>query len=120
METGTAPATGIVGPRSRSMAGASALPTAAPPSATPPSDASEHPPDVPTHQHMMLRTGAAPRGPCRVLLVEDDAGVAGALRAVLTLHGCIVTVAPTVARALQELRRSPHCVVLDLMLPDGC
>jgi DNA-binding response OmpR family regulator len=54
-----------------------------------------------------------------VLLVEDDASVAGALRAVLTRRGWDVTTAGTVSEALERLARNPHCVVLDLMLPDG-
>ena len=58
------------------------------------------------------------------MLVEDDAGSAKALRALLQLRGFDVVVATTVADGLAALRATGGAstidyVVLDLMLPDG-
>ncbi len=55
----------------------------------------------------------------RVLLIEDDATSAAALRIILTRRGCDVTVASSIAEATEFLERSPSTVLLDLMLPDG-
>ena len=62
-----------------------------------------------------------PRDSPVLLLVEDDPSTASAMRRILKRWGWDVTVAETVAAAVQYLRGSspPQCVVLDLMLPDG-
>ena len=75
--------------------------------------------EAPAHRRRTRRGCAPPELSWRVLLVEDDASAAGALRAVLTRRGWDVTIAATVADALERLDRKPHCLVLDLMLPDG-
>jgi len=54
-----------------------------------------------------------------VLLVEDDAQTVRALRLILTMHDCDVTVAPTLEQGLDLLRRNPAIILTDLMLPDG-
>lgn len=56
----------------------------------------------------------------RVLLVEDDGGIAGMLQLELEGAGHVVEVAPTLAAARTSLaRRDPELVLLDLNLPDG-
>jgi DNA-binding response OmpR family regulator len=55
----------------------------------------------------------------RVLVVEDDAASCAALLRILDNRGWIVTVAQTVAEAMASLDPPPHCILLDLMLPDG-
>lgn len=56
----------------------------------------------------------------RVLVVEDDEGIAQGLRAHLRQHGCAVDIAGTVAEAWTALRAEPfELVLLDLGLPDG-
>jgi DNA-binding response OmpR family regulator len=55
----------------------------------------------------------------RVLIVEDDAASCGALLRILEHRGWVVTVAQTVAEAMESLDPPPHCILLDLMLPDG-
>jgi DNA-binding response OmpR family regulator len=64
-------------------------------------------------------TSASPTTRCDVLLVEDDADTVRALRIILTMHDCDVTVARTLEEGLDLLRRNPTIVVTDLMLPDG-
>jgi len=55
-----------------------------------------------------------------VLLVEDDAVSATALKTLLLYRGFDVSVANTVAQGLARLSASkPDYVILDLMLPDG-
>jgi CheY-like chemotaxis protein len=54
-----------------------------------------------------------------VLLVEDDAVSASALRTILTRLGWKVTEAPTIRDARASLHQPFQVVVLDLMLPDG-
>lgn len=75
--------------------------------------------DRPEQRRGLRRASIPPGLSWRVLVVEDDASIAGALRAVLTRRGWDVTTAGTVAEALERLENQPHCVVLDLMLPDG-
>ena len=56
----------------------------------------------------------------RVLVVEDEAKVANALRRGLETEAFEVTVAHTIESALGEIAASPFDVILlDLMLPDG-
>lgn len=56
----------------------------------------------------------------RVLIVEDDAGIASGLAATLKSSGCAVDVTPTLALATAALRVEPFdLVLLDLGLPDG-
>ena len=66
-----------------------------------------------------LNLGATKVNGYRVLLVEDDAVTRNALRRLLTHKGWVVTVATTVAEAMDSLNPPPHCILLDLMLPDG-
>ena len=56
----------------------------------------------------------------RVLVVEDDEGIAEGLRAHLRQHGCAVDLAGTLAAAWTALRAEPfELLLLDLGLPDG-
>lgn len=56
----------------------------------------------------------------RVLMVEDEDGIAELLRFTLGNAGFDVTVAETVAQARQHVREIlPHVVLLDWMLPDA-
>ncbi|WP_460466922.1 response regulator transcription factor [Calidifontibacter terrae] len=56
----------------------------------------------------------------RVLVVEDEAGLAEALVAAFGFRGWEASSAGTVAQATEEVRlRQPDLVVLDVMLPDG-
>lgn len=56
-----------------------------------------------------------------VLLVDDDASVRGAFGDLLRHAGCRVESAATLAEASRKLDRGrPTCVLLDLLLPDGC
>ncbi|QOV89118.1 response regulator transcription factor [Humisphaera borealis] len=55
-----------------------------------------------------------------ILIVEDDAISAQAMRILLRRSGWLVEVAPTIADANAYLdRNTPHTIILDLMLPDG-
>jgi DNA-binding response OmpR family regulator len=56
----------------------------------------------------------------RVLVVEDDTGIADFIKRGLTLNGFDVDVAHTARAGLEAaISRAPDVVVLDLMLPDG-
>ena len=55
----------------------------------------------------------------RILLVEDDNESGDILRRLMTHKGWVVTVAKSVAEAMDSLHPPPHCILLDLMLPDG-
>lgn len=56
----------------------------------------------------------------KILLVEDDTAIAGALTAFLTQKGCRVTVCPTLSGARDRLATDlPDVAVLDWNLPDG-
>jgi DNA-binding response OmpR family regulator len=62
----------------------------------------------------------APRNlPLRVLVVEDDSPTAHAMELLLRHHGYDVLMANSVEAALGHVASEPHCVLLDLMLPDG-
>ena len=55
----------------------------------------------------------------RVLLIEDEANIAEAIRFLLTRDGCEVDVRPDGGSALATLAADlPDLVILDLMLPD--
>lgn len=55
----------------------------------------------------------------RILLVEDDDGVAEGLSSLLEAEGFLVTLAPTGAQAIEMARADlPDAVVLDIGLPD--
>lgn len=54
-----------------------------------------------------------------VLIVEDDPATGKALRRLFRLKGWSVTLATTVADALESLTPPPYFILLDLMLPDG-
>lgn len=63
----------------------------------------------------------APEGPPLVLVVEDDAGTAAVVDAVLRKNGYGTRLAANlheVKRALSQ-RPAPHLVLLDVMLPDA-
>ena len=72
-------------------------------------------------RHASRRKSAAPppTGKCHVLLIEDDAPTANALRVLLTMHGCEVAIARSLEQGLDLLRTNPTAIVVDLMLPDG-
>ena len=55
----------------------------------------------------------------RILVVEDDAASSNALRRLLANKGWVVSVAKSVAEAMDSLCPPPHYILLDLMLPDG-
>lgn len=56
----------------------------------------------------------------KILLVEDDTAIAGALTTFLTEKGCRVTVCPTFSGARERLTTAlPDVAVLDWNLPDG-
>ena len=56
-----------------------------------------------------------------VLLVDDDPAVRGAFDDLLRHAGCRVESAGTLAEAAKKFDRGkPTCVLLDLLLPDGC
>src|SRR5690348_10438978 len=55
----------------------------------------------------------------RVLVVEDDTAACDALLRLLDHHQWVVTVANSVAEAMESLHPPPHCILLDLTLPDG-
>ena len=55
----------------------------------------------------------------RVLVVEDDPASRRALVSLLKLHGFEATFAANLSEAIGLMRSSPHCILLDLMLPDG-
>ena len=56
----------------------------------------------------------------RVLVVEDDYGVARAVQLLLRHSGFEPLVAESVREAMKQLANEPEWVILDLMLPDGC
>lgn len=57
--------------------------------------------------------------PCRVLIVEDDAGIRMFLKTTLISNGCDVILAETGREALDMMpSHCPDCVLLDLGLPD--
>jgi CheY-like chemotaxis protein len=55
----------------------------------------------------------------RILVVEDDAASRDTLRRLFAHEGWVVSVAKTVTEAMTKLNPPPHCILLDLMLPDG-
>src|SRR4051794_5324183 len=55
----------------------------------------------------------------RLLVVEDHEGTRHVLRSLFIRLGWEVRVAGTIAEGLALLEPPPHCVLLDLMLPDG-
>ena len=56
----------------------------------------------------------------KILLVEDDTAIAGALTTFLTQKGCRVTVCPTLSGARDRLATDlPDVALLDWNLPDG-
>jgi two-component system phosphate regulon response regulator PhoB len=56
----------------------------------------------------------------RILLVEDEAGIAELLRYTLSNAGFDVTITDTVGQARRHVREIlPHIVLLDWMLPDA-
>ncbi len=58
--------------------------------------------------------------PCRILLVEDHADTAAMMRRLLGRRGYAVTLATTVAEALQAATSQPFDLLIsDLGLPDG-
>src|SRR4051794_3761034 len=74
--------------------------------------------DGPRGPHMS-RNGGGPMDRPRLLVVDDDPCTRMALHALFTRRGWEVALASTVAAGLAGLVPSPHCVILDLMLPDG-
>ena len=54
-----------------------------------------------------------------ILLVEDESSIREPLAEVLRSEGFETLVAGTVAEALEQARREPDLVLLDVMLPDG-
>src|SRR5512144_3256084 len=54
-----------------------------------------------------------------ILLVEDEASIVEPLAEVLRSEGFETLLAGTVAEALEQARREPDLVLLDVMLPDG-
>jgi two-component system response regulator RegX3 len=54
-----------------------------------------------------------------ILLVEDETSIREPLAEVLRSEGFETLVAGSVAEALEQARRDPDLVLLDVMLPDG-
>jgi two-component system, OmpR family, response regulator RegX3 len=54
-----------------------------------------------------------------ILLVEDESSIVEPLAEVLRSEGFETLLAGTVAEALEQARRDPDLVLLDVMLPDG-
>src|SRR4051794_33861317 len=80
----------------------------------------EQRPDGGHHAKSAGPAAAEGRRALRVLLVEDDRSTRAALRRILAYAGHDVRAVETLAEGLTELAWPPDCVVLDLMLPDGC
>jgi DNA-binding response OmpR family regulator len=55
----------------------------------------------------------------RLLVVDDDEYTRSALATLFSWQGWQVSLASTVAEGLARLEVAPHCVILDLNLPDG-
>jgi CheY-like chemotaxis protein len=55
----------------------------------------------------------------RLLVVEDDTSSGDVLRRLFANRGWVVSVATSISEALASLNPPPHCIVLDLILPDG-
>lgn len=55
----------------------------------------------------------------RLLVIDDDVYTRNALHALFTPRGWDVGLAGTVAEGLVGLEPAPHCIILDLNLPDG-
>src|SRR4051794_21516542 len=55
----------------------------------------------------------------RILVVEDDPASRDALLRLIDHRQWVITVAKTVAEAMEALNPPPHCILLDLKLPDG-
>jgi DNA-binding response OmpR family regulator len=73
-----------------------------------------------TIEPQQMTTQANGTGTMRVLIVEDDAGIATGLAATLKASGYAVDVTSTLALASAALRVEPFdLVLLDLGLPDG-
>lgn len=68
---------------------------------------------------MLTKTGNETGPRIRVLIVEDDRASRAALTSLLKLIGFEPIAARTVAEGLRLLEQKPHCIILDLMLPDG-
>ena len=54
-----------------------------------------------------------------VLIVEDDPATGDALGRLFSHRGMVVDVARNVTEGMAFLKSKPHCIILDLMLPDG-
>ncbi len=78
------------------------------------------PDNMPDMTHSMQKEFEQPKLPRRILVVEDDASLAGLEADVLTACGYAVTIAHTGELAVLALRESiPDLVVLDLELHGG-
>ncbi|WP_435017282.1 response regulator [Tundrisphaera sp. TA3] len=55
----------------------------------------------------------------RLLVIDDDVYTRNALHALFTPRGWQVGLAGSVAEGLVGLDPAPHCIILDLNLPDG-
>jgi two-component system response regulator RegA len=55
----------------------------------------------------------------RLLVIDDDYYTRHALRNLFGRRGWEVGLASTVAEGLSQLDSAPHCIILDLNLPDG-
>ena len=55
----------------------------------------------------------------RVLVVEDDPASRHALRRLFAHRGWLVSLAESVTEGMAKLDPPPHCILLDLTLPDG-
>ena len=55
----------------------------------------------------------------RLLVIDDDFYTRHALHNLFSRRGWQVRLASTVAEGLERLDPAPHCIILDLELPDG-
>src|SRR3954447_19635874 len=63
--------------------------------------------------------GATAMNGYRILVIDDDKATRDALGRLFAHKGWVVTVANCVTEAMTKLDPPPHCILLDLMLPDG-
>lgn len=73
----------------------------------------------PLHSEAGLRSIELQMAPPRVLIVDDEPLIRWCLAESLSMQGCDVLEAATVAEARKGLRQGVAVVVLDVKLPDG-
>jgi DNA-binding response OmpR family regulator len=72
-----------------------------------------------TTDHGLWTYGRVAMKGYRILVVEDDPASQDVFRRLFAHRGWVVSVARTVAEGMAKLDTPPHCILLDLTLPDG-